>query len=89
MSEVHQIRAAALEPDAHAIECAETLLALAKSGELRGIAYIGYLTNSETKYGVCGAEMSGNRLRTYGLLHWLANRVLAMWDESAEEIAPE
>lgn len=71
-----------ISPDPAVVEALETLLAQAKSGELRGIAYIGYCTDSNIMYGYTGKEMAGNYLRTYGLLHWLADKAMERWKDS-------
>lgn len=81
-------RIGAVDPiaDAKLVEECEELLGLARSGDLQGIAYISYLTGKNLKWGVVGPEMQASNLRTYGLLHWLADRIMRRWDSQKEEV---
>lgn len=84
MNTVARIGPVALEPDQELINICAELLELAKTGELGGIAYIGYLADRNVKYGFVGPEMAGQTMRTYGLLHWLAGRAMQRWQDSNE-----
>ena len=86
MSDVPRIGPAPLTPDAHLVATLEELLAKAQSGELAGMAFIGYETDSNIRYGFVGVEMTGQYLRTYALLHWLANRAMDRWSERFETV---
>lgn len=69
-----------LLPDAEVVSELENLLALAKTGELRGYAGIAYLTDRNIRYGFHGKEMTQQYLRTHGLLTWLAGVAMKKWD---------
>lgn len=71
---------ASTTPDQTVVDELEELLALARSGELRGIAFVGYLTARNIRYGFFGTEMTGQYLRTHGLLMWLAGHAMRKWD---------
>lgn len=78
---VRRIGAVPPQPDNELIETLAGLLEAAQSGELQGLAFIGYLTDSNIRYGNVGREMTCNYLRTYGLLHWLANVLMKRWED--------
>lgn len=78
--EILRIGAAPLAPDEDLIATLGDLLSQARSGELGGIAYVGYATDRNVVYGFVGREMRGQLHRTYSLLHWLANKAMQMWE---------
>jgi len=78
--DIIRIGAVAPPPDEDLIVTLQDLLTQAKSGDLGGIAYVGYATDHNVVYGFVGREMRGQLHRTYSLLHWLANKAMQMWE---------
>lgn len=76
---IPKIGLAALTPNAALIETLESLLIEARSGNLRGLTYVGIATNNDTHWGNIG-EAVEQKLRTVGLLQWLATRLIQQWD---------
>lgn len=81
---VHPLRAESPQPDRQLVDTLRELLTFVESGELRGLAYVGYMTDKNIRWGSVGAEMTSVRLRTYGLLHWLAGKIMRDWEDSIE-----
>jgi hypothetical protein len=79
-----RIGLAAPQPDPDLIATLERMLEQARSGELGGLAYIGYLTDRNVAFGFTGPEMAGQYLRTHGLLTWLAQRAMERWESGFE-----
>lgn len=81
---VARIAPVELPVDEELVETLDRLLSQARSGELGGISYIGYLADGKVAYGFVGKEMAGQHMRTYGLLHWLANYAMKKWEERGD-----
>ncbi len=79
------LRPADTAPDGELVAVCEKLLETARSGRLRGIAYVSILMDSETGYAIAGPEMREGLLRAAGLLQWLAGRAIQKWDERSPE----
>lgn len=63
-------------PDPEVIADVTTLLEKARSGEIRGIAWVTIDSERWNSYNVAGAEARGNMQKVYFLLHWLADIIL-------------
>lgn len=83
--DVAHLTLASESPDAEAIATLEDLLARARAGTIRGIAYVTIEAQNTVGYGISGIEMKTGYLRTAGLCTWLSARALKRWEEKNEE----
>ncbi len=81
-----RIRAAATEPVQEVVDDLREQVARAEKGELRGLAYVGLLTDGATTYAIIGEAKGSEYPRTAGLLMWLANRCTDRWEELTPEV---
>lgn len=80
-----RITAIGTEPEPDVIAALEEMLAMARTGELRGFAHVALLTNKGVKWGFFGREIKGGYMRTCGLLQWLAHQAMLKWDDESVE----
>jgi hypothetical protein len=79
------LRILEVQPDEEIVRELTSLLEQARSGTLRGLAYVTIDSERLNQYGVVGAEARSNTPRVHFLLHWLATLIIESWMQRGRE----